>query len=183
MLACPPAGTRFLLVRKPRKPILLFTKTGLTNRRATSGQPPETKNEVYELNISTICGTSGFDGGIQADAAHDATSMVINAPPFSSAGANNLTLAFSIMPWNNIVTMSSAGSPLTLIGFYTSVPSLGGYWYSGTPQSLNINVSTSGGPAFSGDGVTWQASFAPARRRLAINGSPADQQRSNLPPH
>jgi hypothetical protein len=157
-----PAGWNTVFARgQATEADIIIHKNGPNEPASNVWTTAETKNEVYELNISTICGTSGFAGGIQADSAHDATSMVINAPPLSLAGVNNLTLAFSIMPWNNIVTMSSAGSPVTLTGFYTSVPSLGGYWYTGTPQSLNVTVGTSGGPAFSGDGTTWQASFAP----------------------
>ncbi len=116
-----------------------------------------TVNEVYELNISGVCNTSGYDGGIAAYSTMNATSMTIAAPPISSSGVNDLTLAFSNMPWNSIVTMSGASG---ITGFYTSVPSLGGYWYPGVPQNLAVYVSPTT-PAYNGLGLALQAAFAP----------------------
>ena len=84
--------------------------------------------------------------------------MTIDAPPISSSGVNDLTLAFSNMPWNSIVTMTGASG---ITGFYTSVPSLGGYWYPGIPQNLAVNVVATT-PEYTGVGVSIQAAFAPA---------------------
>ena len=81
----------------------------------------------------------------------------INAPAISSSGINDLTLAFSNMPWNSIVTMTGASG---ITGFYTSVASLGGYWYPGIPQALTVSVVPSSA-AFNGGGVSFQAAFAP----------------------
>jgi hypothetical protein len=67
------------------------------------------------------------------------------------------------MPWNSIVTMSGAGN---IAGYYTSVPSLGGYWYTGTPQNLTVNVVPTT-PAFEGAGVSFQASFEPGNCETA----------------
>jgi hypothetical protein len=115
-------------------------------------------SEVYELNISAICDTSGYDGGMIAYSDDDnVDSMTIGAPAIGSTGANDITLAFSNMPWNSVVTMNG---PSSITGFYTSVPSLGGYWYLGIPQSLSVNVNPVS-PAYEGRGVTFQAAFAP----------------------
>ena len=116
-----------------------------------------TISEVYELNISAICDTSGYDGGIVAYSDDDADSMTIGAPATSSTGANEIALAFSNMPWNAVVTMNG---PSGLTGFYTSVPSLGGYWYHGSPRDLSVDVNPVS-PAYEGSGVTFQAAFAP----------------------
>jgi hypothetical protein len=115
-------------------------------------------SEVYELNISAICDTSGYDGSMIAYSDDDdVDSMTIGAPAIGSTGANDITLAFSNMPWNSVVTMNG---PSSITGFYTSVPSLGGYWYLGIPQSLSVNVNPVS-PAYEGPGVTFQAAFAP----------------------
>lgn len=116
-----------------------------------------TISEVYELNISAICNTSGYDGGIAEYSDTNATSMSVGPPKIGSSGKNNLTLAFSNMPWNSLVTMTGASG---IAGFYTSVPSLGGYWYTGVPQNLKVDVVPTT-PAFEGAGITFQASFAP----------------------
>jgi hypothetical protein len=116
-----------------------------------------TVGEVFELNISGVCNTSGYDGGIAAYSTLNASSMTVAAPPITSSGVNDLTLAFSNMPWNSIVTMRGASG---ITGFYTSVPSLGGYWYPGLPQNLAVNVSPTN-PAYNGVGVSFQAAFAP----------------------
>jgi hypothetical protein len=60
------------------------------------------------------------------------------------------------MPWNAIVTMTGASG---ITGFYTSVLSLGGYWYAGVPENLTINVAPTS-LVFNGSGVTVQAAFA-----------------------
>jgi hypothetical protein len=122
-----------------------------------------TISEVYELNISAICNTSGYDGGIAEYSNTNATSMSVGPPAIGSDGKNNLTLAFSNMPWNSIVTMSGASN---IAGFYTSVPSLGGYWYPGVPQNLTVDVVPTT-PAFEGAGVSFQASFAPGNCETA----------------
>jgi hypothetical protein len=114
-----------------------------------------TINEVYELNISAICNTSGYDGGIIGYSTDDATSMNIGAPQIGSSGVNDLTLAFSNMPWNSVVTMSG---PSGITGYYTLVASLGGYWYNGVPQALAVSVVPAS-KAFDGSGVTFQAAF------------------------
>jgi hypothetical protein len=116
-----------------------------------------TIDEVYELNISAICNTSGYDGGIIAYSATNAASMTAAAPAIGSSGVNDLTLAFSNMPWNSVVTVAG---PSGITGFYTSVPSLGGYWYLGIPQNLSVNVVPAS-LAFEGAGVAFQAAFAP----------------------
>jgi hypothetical protein len=129
-----------------------------TNVWTTAG----TISTVYELNISGVCNTSGYDGGIANYSGNDQPAMSISAPPISSSesGINDMTLAFSNMPYHAIVMMSGANQPVDLIGYYTSVPSLGGYWYTGVPQPLNVTVDDSI-PEYQGDGVTFQAAFAP----------------------
>ena len=82
--------------------------------------------------------------------------MNIGAPQIRSSGVNDLTLVFSNMPWNSVVTVIGTNG---LTGYYTSVPSLGGYWYQGVPQSLAVSVAPASS-AFDGDGVTFQAAFA-----------------------
>jgi len=126
-----------------------------------------TIKEVFELNIAGVCKTSGYDGGIAAYSAIDASSMTIDAPATSSSGDNDLTLAFSNMPWDSIVTMTGASG---ITGYYTSVPSLGGYWYPGVPQNLAINVVPTT-HEYTGVGVSFQASFAP---EACVTGSGAE---------
>jgi hypothetical protein len=126
-----------------------------------------TIDEVYELNISAICNTSGYDGGIIAYSATNAASMTAAAPAIGSSGVNDLTLAFSNMPWNSVVAVAG---PSGITGFYTSVLSLGGYWYLGIPQALAIKVDPVSS-AFEGGGVTFQAAFAPGSCATATANS------------
>jgi hypothetical protein len=156
VLAVPPAGGT-----GPEESEIIIHPNGPSEPASNTWTTAGTKTTVFELNISGVCNTSGFDGGIAAYSGNKASSMTIAAPPISSSesGANDLTLAFSNMPWDAIVMMSGPNN-LVLNGFYTSVPSLGGYWYTGIPQSLNVTVDNTN-LEYDGDGVTFQAAFAP----------------------
>jgi hypothetical protein len=154
----PSGWTSVYTVGGPEQSEIIIHQNGSNEPANNLWTTAGTISEVYEVNISGICNTSGYDGGIVAYSTFDADSMTIGAPALSSSGVNDLTLAFSNMPWDSIVTMTGASG---ITGFYTSVASLGGYWYAGIPQSLTVNVRATT-LAFSGAGVSFQAAFAPA---------------------
>jgi hypothetical protein len=154
----PSGWTRVYAVGGPEESEIIIHQNGASEPASNLWTTAGTFTTVYELNISGVCNTSGYDGSVVAYSTTDATSMSIAAPTTGSSGVDDLTLAFSNMPWNAIVSMSGASG---ITGFYTSVPSLGGYWYPGIPEDLAVNVDPTS-LVYTGAGVTFQAAFAPA---------------------
>jgi hypothetical protein len=163
----PTGWTPVYAIGGPLQTEIIIHQNGFSEPASNLWTTAGTIKEVFELNIAGICKTSGYDGGIAAYSAIDASSMTIDAPATSSSGDNDLTLAFSNMPWHSIVTMTGASG---ITGYYTSVPSLGGYWYPGVPQNLAINVVPTT-HEYTGVGVSFQASFAP---EACVTGSGAE---------